>query len=150
MVDIEQLLNIFSKAADNFHKRVYPPQHRPVTKLSIAPHKVRQTLTKLIPWEQPNIIDYDDGKSPTSLQRNVHMSPSGPHIILLDVPVPPPSFQPAQPPRVDTEGPSSNLRSRGKKIISPTLHWQHNSKKLENPMQLPIKYMGFPRNIDIW
>ena len=47
------------------------------------------------------------------------MSPLGPHTILPDVPVPPPRVKPAQPPWMDTEGPSSNLRSRGKKNPIP-------------------------------
>ena len=99
------------------HQRVDPPQQKPVTKLSIIPHKVCPTQTKPIPSEQPNIVEADDGNSPTSFQRNVHMSPSGPHILLLDVPVPQPMVQHLQPPRVDTERPSSNLRSRGKKNL---------------------------------
>ena len=103
------------------HQIVEPPQQRPVTKSAIITHKVRPTMTKHIPSEQPNIIEDDDGKSPTIFQQNVHMSPSGPHIILPDVPVPPPRVQPAQPPRLDTEGPSSNLRSRGKKNHIPNL-----------------------------
>ena len=45
--------------------------------------------------------------------------PLGPHIILPEVTVPPPRVQPAQPPRVVTERPSSNLRSRGKKNPIP-------------------------------
>ena len=47
------------------------------------------------------------------------MSPSGPHIILPDVPVPPPRVQPYQPPKVYMEGSSSNLISRGKKNHIP-------------------------------
>ena len=59
MVAIEKLSDIFSKVADNFHQRVDPPQQRPVTKSAIIPHKVRPTLTKTIPSEQPNIIEDD-------------------------------------------------------------------------------------------
>ena len=47
------------------------------------------------------------------------MSPSGPNIILLEVPVPPPRVQTVKPPRVEKGGPSSNLRSRGKKNPVP-------------------------------
>ena len=47
------------------------------------------------------------------------MSPSGPHIILLDVPVPLPRVHNAQPPRVNTRRPSSNLRSSCKKKSVP-------------------------------
>ena len=43
------------------------------------------------------------------------MSPSGKSIIPPKVPVPPPRVQTAQTPRVEKGGPSSNLRSRGKK-----------------------------------
>ena len=122
MVTIDQFLDIFSKVADHLYQRVDPPQQRPVTKSAIIPHKVRPTMTKLIPSEHPNIIEDDEGRIPTSFQQNIHMSPSGPHIILPNIPVPPPRVQPAQPPRVDTEGPSYILRSRGKKIIFPTLY----------------------------
>ena len=102
MVAIEKLLDIFSKVADNLHKISYPPQQQPVTKSAIIPHKVRPSMTKTIPSEQPNIIEEDDGKSSTSFQYNVHMYPSGPHIILPEVPVPPPRVHPSQHPRVDT------------------------------------------------
>ena len=119
MVAIEKLSDIFSKIADNLHQRVDLPQQQPLTKSSIITHKVRPTMTKPIPPEQPNIIQDDDRKIPTSFQWNVHISPSGQHIILLDVPFPPPMVQPAQSPRVDTEGPSSKLRSRGKKSPIP-------------------------------
>ena len=43
------------------------------------------------------------------------MFPSGPYIILPEISIPPPRVCPAQPPRVDTGGPSSDLRSRCKK-----------------------------------
>ena len=76
-------------------------------------------MTKPIPSEQPDIIEDDDGKISTSFHHNLHISPSSPHIILPEVPVPPPRVQPVQPPRVDTEGPSSNLISRGKKNTIP-------------------------------
>ena len=76
-------------------------------------------MTKPLPSEQPNIIEDDDEKCSTSFQHNVHMFPSVPHIILPVFPVPPPRVQHAQPPRVDTERPSSKLRSRGKKNTIP-------------------------------
>ena len=114
MVAIEKFSDIFSKVADNLHQRLDPPQQRPVTKSAIIPHKVPPTITKPFPSEHPNIIEDYDGNSATSFQQNVHMSPSGPQIILLEVPVPPPRVQPAQPPRVEMEVPSSNLISRGK------------------------------------
>ena len=119
MVAIEKLSDIFSKIADNLHQRVDLPQQQPLTKSSIITHKVRPTMTKPIPPEQPNIIEDVDGKSPTNFEQNVHMSPSAPHIILPVVPTLPPRVQPAQPPRGDTEGPSSNLRSIGKKNPIP-------------------------------
>ena len=89
MVAIEQISDIFSKVADNLHQILDPPQQRLVTKSAIIPHKLCPTLTKTIPSEKPNIIEDDDGNSLTSFLRNGHMSPSGPHIILPDVPVPP-------------------------------------------------------------
>ena len=115
MVATEKLADKCFKVAANLHQRVYPPQQQPVTKSAIVPHKVRPTLTKPFPLEQPNIKEDDYGNSPTSFQWNVHMYPSGLHIILSDVPVPPPRVWPAQPQRVDTGGPSSNLKSNGNK-----------------------------------
>ena len=47
------------------------------------------------------------------------MYPLGPSSIPPDVPVPPPRVQNEQPPRVDTDRQSSNLRSRGKKNSIP-------------------------------
>ena len=98
-------------------------------------------MTKLLTSVQPNIIEYDDGNCSTSFQHKVHMSPSVPQIILPEVPVPPPRVQTAQSPMVDTEGPSSNLRSRGKKNTIP---------KFALTAQFQIKYLEFPRNTDIW
>ena len=86
MIAIEQLSDIFSKVAYNLHQRAETPQHHPVTKSAIIPHKVRPNTTKPITSEQPNITEDDDGKCSTSFQNKVHMSPSGPHIILPEVP----------------------------------------------------------------
>ena len=119
MVVIEKISGIFSNVAANIHQPLDPPQKQPVTKSALIPHKVRQTRSKPIPLEHPNIIEDDDGDSPTYFQRNVHISRSGPHIILPDVPVPPPRVCPAQPPRVDTRGTRSNLRSGCKKNHIP-------------------------------
>ena len=47
------------------------------------------------------------------------MPPSGPHNIIPEVPVPPPRAHTEQPPRVDMEGPSSNLIPRSKKNPIP-------------------------------
>ena len=68
---------------------------------------------------QHHTVEDYDGNSPTDFQRNAHMSPSGPHIILPDGPVPKPRVRPAQPPMVDTGGPSSNLRYSCKKHPVP-------------------------------
>ena len=100
MVAIEKLSDIFSKVADNLHQRAEPPQQRPVKKSVIIPHKVCPNMTKPIPSEQPNIIEYYDGKCSKSFHHKVHMPPSGPHIILPEVPVSPPRVQPAQPTRL--------------------------------------------------
>ena len=122
MVAIEKLLDIFPKLADNLHQGADSPQYQTVTKSASIPHKARTNITRPIPSEQTNIIEDDDGKRSKSFRQKVHMSPSGPHIILSEAPIQPQRVQPAQPPRVDTEGPSSNLISRGKKILLPTLH----------------------------
>ena len=106
---IEQLSGIFSKVAANLNQLLDPPQKHPVTKSAPIPHKVSPTQGKPIPLEQPNIIEDDDGNSPTCFQRNVHISPSGPHIILPDISIPPPRVRPAQPTRMDTGGTRSKL-----------------------------------------
>ena len=119
MVAIEQLSDIFSKVANNLHQRADPPQQQPVTKSSSIPQKVCPNMTKPIPSEQPNLIEDENGKGYSIFHHRVHMSPSGPHIILPKVPVPPPRVKHAQPSRVDTEVPSSNLISRSNKNPSP-------------------------------
>ena len=119
MVAIEKLSGIFPKVAANMHQSLDPPQKQPVTKSDPIPHKVRPTRAKPIPSEMPNIIEDDDGNSPTDFQQNLHISPSGPYIIIPDVPVPPPMVSLVQPPRVDTGSPSSSLRSSCKKNPVP-------------------------------
>ena len=101
------------------HQPLDPPQKHTVTKYTHLPHQVRPTWAKPILSERPNIIEDDYGNSPTYLQRNVHTSPSYQDIILPDVPVLPPRVHPAQPPRVDTCRPISNLRSSCKKNPFP-------------------------------
>ena len=119
MVVIEKLSGIFPKVAANPQQTLDPPQHQPVTKSATISHKMRPTLAKPIPSERPNLIEDDDGNSPTYFHCKVHMYPSVPHIILPDVPVPPPRLCPEKPPRVDMGGPSSNLRSSCKKNPVP-------------------------------
>ena len=109
MVEIEQLSQICSKMADNLQKITDPPQQQTVKKFAIVPQKMRPDMTKPLPSVKPNIIEDYEGTCSTSFQHKVHMSPSGPNIILPEVPVQPQRVLTAQPPRVDTEGPSSNL-----------------------------------------
>ena len=130
MVAIEQLSDIFHKVADNLHQIADPPQQQPVTKSASIPHKMCPNMTKPITSEHSNIIEDEDGKCSSSFQQKVHISPSGTHITLPEVPVPPPRVQPAQPPRVDTEGPSSKLISRGKKKPSPHFALTSKSQKV--------------------
>ena len=119
MFAIEQFSQIFSKVADNVKKRADPPQQQTVKTSAMVPQTVRPDRTKPLPPVQPNVIEDDEGKCSTNFQYKFHIYPSGPSIIPPDVPVPPPRVQTAQPPRVDKEGPSSNLRSRGKKTKFP-------------------------------
>ena len=101
-------------------------------KSGIVPEKVRPDMTKPLPSVQTNIIEDDEGNCSTSFHLKFHMSPSGPNIILPGFPVPPPRLHTAQPPRVDMSGPSSNLRSRGKKNPIPhfslTAQFQKNNE----------------------
>ena len=84
-------------------------------KSAIVPQKVNPYRKKRIPLLQPNVIEDDEGKEPTNYQHKVHMSPSDPSIIPPEVPIPPPRLKTVQPPSVETGGPSSNLKSRGKR-----------------------------------
>ena len=111
------------EVADNVKKRADPPQHQTVKKSAIVPQKVHPDRTKPLPSVQTNFIEDDEGNYSTSFQYKVHVYPSGPRIITPEVPVPPTMVHTAQPPRVDTEGPSSNLRSRGKKTPIPIFYW---------------------------
>ena len=119
MVAIEQLSCIFPKVADYLHQPEDPPKKQSVTKSVPIPNKVCPTRDKHIPAEQHTIIEDDDGNSNTDFQLKVHISPSDPHIILPDIPVPPPRVRPEQPPRMDTGGQSSNLRSSCKRNPVP-------------------------------
>ena len=119
MVEIEKLSSIFSKVAANLQQPLDPPPKQSITKSAPMPHKLRPTRATPFPLERPNIIEDDNGNSHTDFQLNFHISSSGPHIILPDVPVPPPRVCPAQPPRVDTRGTRSNLRSGCKKNHIP-------------------------------
>ena len=103
------------------HQRADPSQQQTVIKSAMVPHKVCLNMTKHIPSVQPNTIEDEDGKCYSSFQKKVHMSTSGPHNIFPEVLVPPPRVHPAQPPRVDTGGPSSNLISKDKK--NPSHHF---------------------------
>ena len=93
---------------------------------AIVPQKVRPNIIKPLPSVHPNIIEDDDGKCYKIFQHKVHMSSSGPHIILPEFLVRPQMVQTAQPPRVDTEEPSFNLLSRGKK--NPIIHFALTSQ----------------------
>ena len=128
MVAIDQLSDIFSKVADNFKKRADPLQQQSVRKPAIVPQKVHPDRTNHLPSVQTNVIEDDEVNDSTSFEYKVHMSPSCPIIIPPEFPVPPPRVQTAQPSRVHTEGPSSTLRSRGKKIPFQFLYCQNNSK----------------------
>ena len=119
-------------------------------KSAIVPQKLYPDRTKLLPSVQPNFIEDDEGKGATSFHHKVHMSPSVPRIISPEVPVPSPRVQTAQPPRLDKRGPSSNLRPRGKKTPIPLYALTEQFQKNMKPMQLPIKYLEWPRNTDIW
>ena len=104
-------IRYFSEVAANLHQILYPPQQQPVTKSAPVPHKVRPTQAKHIPSEQPNIIEDYYVNIPTIFQHNFHMYPSGPHIILPDVTVPPSRVRPAQLTKMEMGWPSSNLIS---------------------------------------
>ena len=136
--------------ADNLYKIADPPHQQTVKKYSIVTQKVCADMTKPLPSVHPNIIEYYEGGCSTTFQNKVHMSPSGPNIILPEVPFPPPRVQTAQPPRLDMEGPSSNLISRGKKTPIPHFALTAQFQKIHEANALHIKYLEWPRNTDIW
>ena len=63
---IEQLSNIFTKAADNVKSTEDPPQHQTEQKSAIIPQKLHPGWTKNIPSVQPNLNEYEEGKEPTN------------------------------------------------------------------------------------
>ena len=119
LVAIEQLSKIFTKAANDRKSTVDPPQKQ-ADHTSAGIHKTLQPgRTNYIPPPQLNVIEDEKGLRPTNFQNKVQRSPSGPHIIPPEVPIPSPRVNTAQPPRVNMGGPSSNLRSRGNKKPRP-------------------------------
>ena len=119
IVTIEQLSKIFTKVADKVKSTADPPKQQAEQTYAIIPQKLQPGWNKYIPSVQPNALEDEEGKEPTNYQHKVHISPSGPYIIPPEVPIAPPKVNTAQPPRVDTGGPSSNLRSRGNKNPRP-------------------------------
>ena len=85
------------------------PQHQAEQTAAVIPQTLQPGRTKYIISPQPNVIEGEEWKEPTKFQHKVHRSPSGPHIISPDVPIPSPTVNTDQPPRVDKGGPSSNL-----------------------------------------
>ena len=96
-----------------------PPQQQAEQTAAIITKKLQSGWTKYIPSVQPNGIEDEEGKKPSYYQHKFHISPSGPHIIHPEAPIPPPRVKTGQPPRVDKGGPSSNLRSRVNKNPRP-------------------------------
>ena len=115
LVVIEQLSKIFTNAADDGKSTADPPQQQAEQIDAGITQTLQPGRTKYTPPPQPNVIEDEEGKKPTNFHHKVHRSPSGPHIIPPEVPIPSPRVNTAQPPRVDTGGSSSNLRSRGNK-----------------------------------
>ena len=128
LVAIEQLSKIFPKAADYGKSTSDPPQQQAEQTADVTPQTLQPGRTKYIPPPQPDVIEDEEGKKPTNFQHKVHRSPSGPHIIPPEVTIPSPRLNTAQPPRVDTGGPSSNLIARENKNPRPryalTVQWQ--------------------------
>ena len=96
-----------------------PPQQQAEQTAAMVPKKLQPGCTKYIPSVQANVIEDEEGNKPSNYQHKVHISPSGPHIIHPEVPIPPPRVNTVQPLRVDKGGHSSNLRSRGNKNPRP-------------------------------
>ena len=122
LVAIETLSNIFTKAADYGKSTTDPPhKHADHTAASI-PQTLQPRRTEYIPAPHPNVIEDEEGEIPANFQHKGNRSPSEPHIIPPEFPIPSPRVNTAQPPRLDKGGTSSNLRSRGNKI---TVHGMH-------------------------
>ena len=100
LVAIEQLSKIFIKAADDRKITADPPQLQSYHTASSIPKTLQPGQTKYIPPPQPNVIEDEEGLRPTIFQHNVQRSPSGPHVIPPEVPIPSPRVNTAQPPRV--------------------------------------------------
>ena len=142
ILEIEQLSKILPKAADNVKSTTDLPQQQPEQKAAIIPQIVQPGWTKYIPSVQPNVIEDEEGKEPKNDQNKVHMSPSGPIIIHLEVPIPPPRVNTAQPPRVDKGGPSSNLISICKKTPWPRYALTAQCPKTHEPNSVTHQISG--------
>ena len=99
-------------------------------------------MIKHFPSVQPNIIEDDEGEFSKRFHYKVHISLSVQNIILPAVPVPPPRVQTVQPPRVDTEGPSSNLISKGKKNSIPHFILTANFQKIHETNAVTYQISG--------
>ena len=119
LVAIETLYNIFTKAADDGKRTTDSPHNQSDHTAASVPQTPQPGRTEYIPTTQPNVIEDEEGLRPANFQHKVHRSPSGPHTIPPEVPIPSPRVNTEQPPREDMGGPSSSLRSRGNKNIRP-------------------------------
>ena len=102
-----------TKAAYDRKSTVDPPQQQADHTAAGILKMLQPGRTKYIPPPQPNVIEDEEGLRPANFQYKVHRSPSGPHTIPPEVPIPSPRVNTEQPPRVDMGATSSNLRSRG-------------------------------------
>ena len=119
LVAIETLSKIFTKAAE-YRKSMTDPPHKQADPTAASIPKTPQPgWTEYIPPPQSNVIEDEEGLRPSNFQHKVHRSPSGPHTITPENPIPSPRVNIEQPPRVDMGGPSSNLRTIGNKNIRP-------------------------------
>ena len=107
---------------------------------------MQHTRAKPIPAEWTNIIEDDDGNIPTDFQLNIHISPSVPHIILQDVPVPPPRVSPAQPSRVGMGGPRSDLIYSCKKNPVPNFALAAQLLQVREANAVTHKISGVPQD----
>ena len=90
LVATEKLSKILTKVADNLKSTADPPQQQAEQASASIPQKIQPGWTKYIPSQQPNVIEYEDGKEPEKFQHKFHISPAGPHIIPPEVPIPSP------------------------------------------------------------
>ena len=88
LVAIETLSKIFTKAAEYGKSTTNPPHNQADHIAASIPQTPHPGQTEYIPTPQPNSIEDKEVVRPANFQHKVHRSPSVPHTIPTEVPIP--------------------------------------------------------------